>query len=212
MNSTLSLPPDNDIDHSMRAVARNLAMGIYPLDKILEFVGVLPSQFQSWKSHPRFTAYLKSETEAWNSAHNTAERTKLKAGIVMEEWMAETYNELRNVKQPLNHRVELGKLVAKIAGMGESSSFTPGGNAGGGGFSLQINIAPGQTTTINARPIVDDVEVVNVEPAPARRTLRRALPVEDVQLPEPVYEPPEVFEDDGYDPFQSPDTLGDFDA
>lgn len=203
MNSTLSLPPENDIDTSMRLVARNLAMDIYPISKILEFCGVTAAHFHAWKEHPRFLAYLKAETEAWNAAQNTAERTKLKAGIIMEEWMTEAYSELRNGKQPLNHRVELGKLVAKIAGMGESSGFSGGGGGGGGGFSLQINIAPGHSTTINARPVVEDATYEPVE-EPKQKSRRTVTA--------PPVVPMAIEEDDGYDPFQSPDTLGDLDA
>lgn len=187
----------------MRLVARNLAMGIYELPKILEMCGVKVSQFHTWKNHPRFTSYLKNETEAWNAAQNTAERTKLKAGIVMEEWIAETYMELKDRKIALNHRVELGKLVAKIAGMGENSGgFSAGLGGTGGGFSLQINIAPGHSTVINARPIVEDADFAPVDEPPQRRVMR-ATPA----IVEAV--PIEEFEDDGYDPFTSPDTLGD---
>jgi len=205
MYSALSLP-DDDIDTTMRLVARNVAMDVYPLPKILEFCGVKVADFHQWKTHPRFLAYLKAETEAWNAAQNVNERTKLKAGIIMEEWMVEAYAELKNGKQPLHHRVELGKLITKLAGMGETNNgFSGGGGGGGGGFSLQINIAPGQTTTINARAIPEDAEFEPVEEAPKRRVVKRppsiSSPIEDaVTL--------DVTEDD-YDPFHSPDTLGD---
>ncbi|QIG67483.1 hypothetical protein EVB41_018 [Rhizobium phage RHph_TM3_14A] len=205
MNSALSLPPGDDLDASMRLVARNLAMGIYPLPKILEDCGIKPSDFHRWKEHPRFLGYLKSETEAWNSAQNTPERTKLKAGIVMEEWITDAYLELKDRKQPLNHRVELGKLVAKIAGMGESVTPFGAGSGGGGGFSLQINISPGHSTTINARPVVEDAEFSAVEEE--KPTKRRIMRPPSVIPEEP--DPPFFEEDDGYDPLVSPDTLGD---
>src|SRR6478609_8393416 len=114
MNATLSLPPDTDIDTQMRLVARNLAQGLYELSKILEFCNVPLREFNRWKEHPRFLALLKSEREAWNAASNTAERTKLKAGIAMEEWILDAYGELKDRKQPLNHRMEMA-VVGEVS-------------------------------------------------------------------------------------------------
>lgn len=144
MNATLSLPPLDDLDTQMRKVAQNLAMDIYPLDQILSNVGVDHNDFEMWKHHPRFLNYLKTEREAWTSANNVAERTKLKAGVIMEDFMDEAYRQLHDKKQPLNHRVELGKLVAKIAGMGEPKLLNTGNGAT---FQLQINLGPGTTPT-----------------------------------------------------------------
>lgn len=111
MNATLSSETQEDLDQTMRVVARNLAMGIHDLDQILTFCNVNSQDFHRWKENPRFLMYLRAETEAWNNAQNVGERTKLKAGIVMEEWLPEAYTELRDRKTPLNQRVMLGQYV-----------------------------------------------------------------------------------------------------
>lgn len=133
-----------DRDTAMRRVAREIAMDLYPLDKILENIEISAEEFGKWKDHPQFLKYLSQFRDEWSAATNTTERTKIKAGLVMEEFMEEAYKELHNVKQNLNHRVELGKLVAKIAGMGEPKF------AGqvGGGFTLSINIGSHERVTI----------------------------------------------------------------
>lgn len=181
MNATLSLPPLENLDTVMLRVARDIAMDIYPLQDILKNNDLTVQQFQTWQNHPQFVKYVQSEKEAWTAASNTAERTKLKAGIVMEMFMEEAHNSLHDKKTPLNQRVELGKLVARIAGMGSPAAGIPG--AGGpGGFRLQINIGPGkeghqpQQITISAdhSPLIDNYS-----------------------------------DDDGYDPFTSPNTLED---
>lgn len=123
----------------MRAVARGLALDIYPLDQILEAAEVQLRDFNKWQTNPRFIEYLTTERDAWQSAGNTPERAKLKAGILVEEFMIQAHSELHDKKTPLNQRVELFKQLCKVAGMETS---TPAGGAGGG-FSLQINIAPG---------------------------------------------------------------------
>lgn len=140
MADALSLPPIDDLDTTMRKVARDFAMDIYPLDVILKNHEVHVLDFHRWKEHPRFLNYLKQERDAWNAANNVSERAKLKAGIIMEEFMVTAHTELGNQKTPLNQRVELAKLLAKMAGMGEPKV---GAGVGGGGFQLSINIAPG---------------------------------------------------------------------
>lgn len=149
MNAPLSLPPVDDLDTVMLKVARNLAMGIYELDTILENLEVNRRDFDRWKTHPNFLHYLKSEREAWSAAVNTPERTKLKAAVIMEDFMVKAHSDLHNDKTPLNQRVELGKLVAKIAGMGEPKNI---GGVGGPGFQLHINIGPGVSDKVTITP------------------------------------------------------------
>lgn len=144
MNAPMSLPPEDDIDTQMRKVAQNLAMDIYELDDILKNLSIHPREFERWKEHPRFIMYLKVAKEEWNSASNAAERTKLKAATVMEDFMLEAHASLHDKKQPLNQRVELGKLVAKIAGMGEPRVF--GNGAAGNAPAFQLNIVIGKET------------------------------------------------------------------
>lgn len=157
MSSALSLADIDNLDETMRAIARHIAMGIYPLEQILSNLEIKPHTFNQWKNNPRFLKYLQSESEAWHAAGNVAERTKLKAGIIMEEWMINAHGDLNDKKQPLNHRVELGKLIAKVAGMGEPKVGAQ--NQPGNGFQLQINIGPGVApVSINAVRVQRTVE------------------------------------------------------
>lgn len=148
MKSDLSLPIDKDT--MMRRIARELAMDLYPLDKILSSNDVKHHEFDNWKEHPQFLSYLRQFKEEWNAATNTFERTKLKAGIVMEEFMEEAFHEMHNKKQALQHRTKLGELVAKIAGMADAK--VANANIGGSGFSLSINIGQNEKVTISPHP------------------------------------------------------------
>lgn len=179
MNATLSSETQEDLDQMMRVVARNVAMGIHDLDQILTFCNVDPRDFHRWKENPRFLKYLKAEQEAWENANNVGERTKLKAGIVIEEWLPEAYTELRDRKTPLNQRVMLGQLVAKIAGMGEPKGIGVGVSDGGGGFTLQINI--GQHAHVNYSN--ENLKVIDAEPEPeAPQRLRAPTDYEDINI------------------------------
>lgn len=200
MNTALSLPPENDLDTTMLRVARDIAMDIYPLPTILVNAGVAMHEFNTWKEHPRFLEYLRSETEAWKSATNTGERTKLKAAVVMEEFMAEAHARLHDNKIALNHRVELGKLVAKIAGMGEPKLMNSG--SGTPTFQLKINIGPTKQTQVKVAPTFG--KIINYdEPSPAIPDEPEELSI-DMQVDFGIAE-----DDDGYNPLVSPSTLDD---
>lgn len=146
MNTSASLPPLHDRETSMLKVARELAIGIYELDDILKNCNVGLHEFEEWKRNPRFLEYLKSERDAWNSAVNAPERIRLKSTVVLEEFLTEAYSALHDRSTPLNQRVELGKLLAKMAGIGETKVI-----GGGSGFQLTINIGDGKES-ISIRP------------------------------------------------------------
>lgn len=197
MNSALSLPPKDDLDTQMLRVAREIAMDIYSIADILQNNSVDVAEFNRWKSHPRFLSYLNAETEAWKSAANTAERTKLKAAVVIEEFMAEAHARLHDNKIALNHRVELGKLVAKIAGMGEPKLM----NAGGGTPTFQLNINIGKNR-VSVAPTIG--KIINHDEEPNTQV----LDLEDASEPyveEITYGIAD--DDDGYNPLVSPTTL-----
>lgn len=132
----------------MLKVARELAIGIYEIEEILKNNEISLREFEAWRTNPRFLSYLQTEREAWNSAVNAPERIKLKSAVVLEEFIVEAHGALHDRKTPLNQRVELGKLLTKMAGIGETKLV---GGAGGSGFQLTINIGPGKES-INIRP------------------------------------------------------------
>lgn len=199
MNSALSLPPKDDLDTQMLRVARDIAMDIYPIVEILENNSISIVEFNSFKDHPRFLEYLKSETEAWKAATNTIERTKLKAAVVMEEFMVEAHGQLNDKKIPLNHRVELGKLVAKIAGMGEPKLMNIGGNTP----TFQLNINIGQN---KVRVVPQMAKIINHDAPPPIDAIPEEP--EEYALDIPV-EYGVADDDDGYNPLVSPSTLED---
>lgn len=213
MNTALSLPPENDLDTTMLRVARDIAMDIYPLPTILVNAGISVQDFNTWKEHPRFLEYLRSETEAWKSATNTVERTKLKAAVIMEEFMIEANARLHDKTIALNHRVELGKLVAKIAGMGEPKLLNAG--AGTPTFQLKINIGPTRHTQVTVAPTFGKMinhdhsasETITEDVEESKDSEEYSVNMEvGVQEALPVYDDAG---DDDYDPFTSPSTLDD---
>lgn len=178
MENALSLPL-LDRDNDMRRVARELAMELVPIDKILESCNVGREEFERWQKMPQFITYYRQFKEEWHAASNAIERTKIKAGLVMEDFMEEAYRNLHDKRNPLNQRTELGKLVAKIAGMGEPKVAIGNGGGGGGGFSLSINIT--------------QTERVSISPQKSHKVIDHDSYDDD--------------DDDDFDPFTSPVTI-----
>jgi len=119
-------------------LAREIAIDHHELGDILTRYGVTELEWERIRTDPRFQSLLKTEIEAWQSAVNTHERTKLKAAAMIEEWMPEAMGRLHDKGENLSAKVELGKLIARIAGMGLNNAEINGGV--GEKFSVTINL------------------------------------------------------------------------
>ena len=116
-------------------------MNIYEIETILENNKINSNEFGSIKSDPEFSRLLDSEVRAWNSASNTLERTKLKAGAMIEEFLPEANKRIHDGGENLPAKTELVKVLAKIAGMSDRD-VTGAGN--GENFSVTINLGADQ--------------------------------------------------------------------
>lgn len=119
-------------------VAREIAIDHFPIDEILSRYNISPENWQIIKEDPRFIRILSQETEDWQSALNTHERTKLKAAAMVEEWLPEANSRLHDKNEALPAKVALGKLVSQIAGMGVTGMGIEGGS--GDKISVTINL------------------------------------------------------------------------
>ena len=131
------LPEHVEDDLFLIKLAREIAIEHYPLETILERYHIDGETWAKLRNNARFNELLKSETEAWNSATNTAERTKLKAAALIEEWLPEANSRLHDQAENLNHKVELAKLLSRIGGLEKA---TMEANGGGERFTVTINM------------------------------------------------------------------------
>lgn len=123
-------------------LAREIASDLYDIETILKHNQIDRDRFEKIKADPRFVRLLESEIAAWNAANNTLERTKLKAGMLIEEWLPEANTRLHHDRELLSSKVELLKTLARIAGMGLEKAGIDG--AGGEKFSVVINLGADQ--------------------------------------------------------------------
>jgi hypothetical protein len=125
-------------DVTLIKLARELAWEIYPLETILKAHNLTIELWDTIKELPRFQRYLESELVAWHSATNAHERVKVKSSIMVEEWLPELYSRMHDAQESLNGKIEAGKLLARLAGMGLDRANITGGE--GEKFSITINL------------------------------------------------------------------------
>lgn len=119
-------------------IAREIAIDLYEIETILKNNQIDPGTFERIKVDPRFLKLLESEVLAWHSAGNTLERTKLKAGALLEEFLPEANARIHDKAETLSAKTELVKTLARIAGMGLDRAQVDG--LSGERFTVTINL------------------------------------------------------------------------
>lgn len=135
---------------------------------------------------PAFQQMYTEAKSRWESRANARTRIKAKAMVAIEQGLPELYEGACNPKQPLNHRVEVFKMLSKLAGIDAEVAAAQG--AVGHGLSITIDLSsdgnPDRKITVigAAHPATIDADAEEVEtgdedsPAePDDDTLRREL-------------------------------------
>lgn len=163
----MSLPGDyptipGSVYDEMKLVklAREIAMGIKDIPDILYDHGLTQREFEEIGRLPRFTKVLSDELAAWESANNTQERVKLKAGAMIEEYLPELYARLNDREEPLVGKIKAMELVSKMAGFGERDIYA----AGTPGDRVQVIINLGADTRLEYQNRLPP-KVIDHEPA-----------------------------------------------
>jgi hypothetical protein len=134
---TLNAPVHPDLDANRLAVlAREMAMAIQPVEKILASVGISQAQFEKFILPNAFykRAYESFVLE-WESALSTNRRIALGAAAILEDSLPKLNARMINDINPLSSVTETAKLFAKLAGAGETKEVTSGER-----FNITINL------------------------------------------------------------------------
>jgi hypothetical protein len=132
---TPDLPPDWDVRH-IAAFVRDIAVNLYPEGKILAKHGITPEQYATIKDNPFFKKAMEQALIEWNSPQSTQKRLAMEAAIALEEAMPVIAARMHKSTESLRDIVEVSKLFAKMAGVGETSAT----NAPTEKFSVVINL------------------------------------------------------------------------
>lgn len=129
--------PELHGDALMRRLAREIAMDMNDLERILKSNGIAPREFQRLSKTARFATILQEEVTAWNTASNGPERVKIKAAAMIEEWLPEAFQQMHNGDASLQHKTQLATLVSRLGGMDKSEMAM---GTVGDRFSVTINL------------------------------------------------------------------------
>lgn len=128
--------PKRVTDTKLAAIAREIAMSFHDLEDILKVHEISQHEWEKIQRHPLFIEYLQSEIIAWQSAVNTEQRVKYKSAALIEVWLQHASDRLHDTRETLASKVELAKLIARLAGMG----LTGANVSGDVGEKISINI------------------------------------------------------------------------
>jgi hypothetical protein len=124
-------------------LAREIAMDMLELDELQKLHNLSDAEFKQVTENPRFIEMLNGMIGEWNSANNAPARIKMKAQTGIEAAMEVILQDAMSSGIPLNQRVEALKLLAKLGELDEKPGALGSGTGGGGGVTIQINLAPG---------------------------------------------------------------------
>ena len=132
------------------ALAREVAMDILPIGQILELHKLSEEDWERIQSNRMYQETIASLVREWQSASNVRERVKIKAATGLESQLEVYVQEISDASIPLAQRVEAGKFLARLGELDGARDVM--GGAGGGGFSISINIGE-ITRTVDVAPM-----------------------------------------------------------
>jgi hypothetical protein len=125
-------------------LAREIAMDVMPLEKILELHQVSEKQFRAISKLASFKTYLEEQLRVWHGTLNTQERVRVKFLAAVEMAMPEMFARMHDENAPLTAKSDLFKAFQKGAGIGEREL-----KEGAAGEKVQITINLGDVKPVS---------------------------------------------------------------
>lgn len=147
------------IETSLRKLAREIAMGILPLENILTLHGLTSDEFTNLQDWPAFIKMLAEETEIWQSALNTKQRVEIKTWSMLEEALPAINTYIHSPDFNDNAKVALIGVMQKQVGIGVKENST----AGTAGEKISITINTGSQELKLERELNPVIEAVAEE-------------------------------------------------
>lgn len=148
MKSMLAMPALTYAD--LAKLAREIAMDIKERHVALKDFNLTDAQYDFLESHNDFYKQaLKAACIEWHSPLSTQERIKLEAAAILEDGLPGLGARMQNKSEQLSGVVEVAKLFAKVAGVGEREAgmATPGER-----FTINIDLGGDQKIAVSTGP------------------------------------------------------------
>jgi len=147
------LPPGFTVP-GVAALARDLAIHLYDEDVTLKKHGITAEQFETLSAVSFFTRMLEAASLDWNSTKTINQRLALEAAVTLEEALPDIGARMKKSDEALSGVVEAGKLLAKVAGLGEAKTQAPPGEK----FTITINLGADTLKYDKTRPRLVEVQ------------------------------------------------------
>lgn len=158
--ASAAIPMPKMSPHEMYALAREIAMGINDLQTIIANNSLTEAQYERIRENGTFQRILDIEIQAWSAAKNTPDRVRIEAAATFEQLMPALFARLMNDRENLNHVVEGGKLLAKVAGIDQSDQRPDLGEK----FIINIDMGGEKLSlTRNAKPVAADTPLLKLD-------------------------------------------------
>lgn len=141
----MPVPAKTEFDDSdLLAIAREIVMEIHDPETIFRLYKITPKDWERIQKNRAFLRYVETFQAEWNSSLNIEQRVKLKAQGMWEGWLEEANRRAWAQGEPLAAKVELMKMVARVAGQGFNPVATEGAAPS---VSIKIDIGAGKPMT-----------------------------------------------------------------
>lgn len=128
-------------DVDLASLVSDLARGLRPPNEIWNEHGITSRDAAAAiMSSPRFRSMFAEARSEWEAPSNARARVKAKAMMSLEASLLEYHAAMIDRTQPLNHRVQAGNFVAKLAGL---DAEVAAGGGGAGGVVVNIDLSGG---------------------------------------------------------------------
>lgn len=143
-------------------LAREMATDIRNKADILADYNLDDASYDTLCKWPPYTKLLAAFVKEWNSVTSVQDRIKFQSAYALEDQLPALAARMGISTEPLSGAVETGKLLAKLAGVGEGAL----GGSKGEKFTINISLGGNKLTFENeTRPIQSITERVGAEPA-----------------------------------------------
>ena len=137
------------------ALARDLAINLFPEDVVIAKHGITPEQLKILNSNTFFQKLVEIATLDWNSSKSMPQRLALEAQVLVEDVMPDIGARMKVKNEPLTGVVSALSAITKIAGIGENKAP----QAAGEKFTITINLGADTLKYEKSRQIEGAVEV-----------------------------------------------------
>lgn len=143
----LAMPPLTAAE--LAQLAREMAMNIRPQDVVLHEFKLTTAQYEYLeKNHEFYSTAYKQACIEWHAPMSTQERIKIEAAAILEDSLIGLGARMRNKAEGLPGVVEVAKLFAKVAGVGEREA---GAAPSGERFVINIDLGADKTITLSTQ-------------------------------------------------------------